>query len=135
MSFSTQIGLFVKQGKKAPKKTRDQVMLKLFKAVIMDTPVKDGRLRGNWQTQHFSPNLSTKSRPSKAGSSALSRARKALKFAPMRNDIYFTNNLPYAEAIENGHGGRPAGVMVQKNVLRFGQLMTREATRQRRKKK
>ncbi len=135
MSFSTQIGLFVKQGKKAPKKTRDQVMLKLFKAVIMDTPVDTGRLRGNWQTQHFSPNLSTKSRPSKAGSSALSRARKAIKFAPMRNDIFFTNNLPYAEAIENGWFARAPQVMVGKNVLRFKQLMTQEAARQRRKKK
>jgi len=47
MSFSSQISLFVKQGKKAPKKTRDQAMLKLFKFVIMDTPVDTGRLRGN----------------------------------------------------------------------------------------
>jgi len=101
----------------------------------MDTPVKEGTLRGNWQTQHVNPSLKNDSRPSKAGSAPLSRARKALKFAAMHEAVFFTNNMPYAEAIENGWFARAPGVMVAKNVLRFRQLLTREATRQRRKKK
>jgi len=53
----------------------------------------------------------------------------------MHEAVFFTNNLPYAEAIENGHGFRHPGVMVAKNVLRFKRLLSREALKQRRKKK
>ena len=134
MSFSSQISLFVKQGKKAPKKTRDAVMLKLFRRVIFDTPVDVGRLIGNWNTNIGAADLSTDSLPSE-GAEPLAKANAKIKQAEMTQDIYFTNNLPYAEAIENGHGGRPAGVMVQKNVLLFKKNMAQEAARQRRKKK
>jgi len=135
MSFSSQISLFVKQGKNSPKKARDRTLIKLFGAIIEDSPVDTGRLRGNWQTNIGFANLSTKQRNAPAGQAPLKRAREEINSAEFKDEIYFTNNLPYAEAIENGHGGRTPGVMVAKNVLRFGQLMTREATRQRRKKK
>jgi hypothetical protein len=134
MSFATQISLFVKQGKQAPKKTRDAVILKLFRRVIFDTPVDVGRLIGNWNTSIASADLSTDNLPS-GGAEPLAKANAKIKRAEMAQDIYFTNNLPYAEAIENGHGGRPAGVMVQRNVLLFKKNMTEEAARQRMKKR
>jgi len=133
MSFSTQVSLFVERTKEGKKKTRDKVLLKLFGAIIKDTPVDKGRLIGNWNTNVGSPDLSTSEAEGPEISEA--KAKVWVNAAKLRDEIYFTNNLPYAEAIENGHGGRSPGVMVQKNVLRFKRLMSKEAAIQRRKKK
>ena len=36
---------------------------------------------------------------------------------------FFTNNLPYAAALENGHSGQAPGGMVRVTVARFQQIV------------
>ena len=124
MSFQTDISKFVKKSNKAPKDIRDAVLLKLFGAIIKDTPVDTGRLRGNWMTNIGSPNLET---TTKKSNSAISRAKKALSPSKFEDVIYFTNNLPYAGAIEMGHSKQAPQGMMRTNLTRFEALIAKEA--------
>jgi hypothetical protein len=142
MSFSADITKFVIVAKKNPKRTRDAVLLKLFGAVIKDTPVGNpdlwkskpppgyvgGRLRGNWQTNIGSPDLSTDSPIDKSGGATIGRVFKELTPSKMEDVIFFTNNLPYAEKVEfEGHSTQSPAGMMRKNVTRFANLINAEA--------
>lgn len=145
MSFAADVTNWVIVAKRNPRRARDGALLKLFAAVIKDTPVGNpdnwksppprgyvgGRLRGNWQTNVGSPNLDN-TRPPEARNTAI--ARISLIRDPqnkMEDVIYFTNNMPYAQRIEfEGHSSvqAPAGMM-RKNIVRFTNLINAEARR------
>lgn len=123
MSFSTQVSVWAK--KTAPDtlvKQRREMILRLFTAVVMDTPVLEGTLRGNWRCSAISPLESAiEYRPA---NEVVREMEQILSGAKMEDDIYLRNNLPYAYPIEYyGHSKikAPQG-MVRKNVRRFQQI-------------
>jgi hypothetical protein len=93
--------------------------LELFGAIIKLTPVDTGRLRGNWQASVNSSLKSVVSTTDKGGSSTITRAKSAVNKFALKDVIYFTNNLPYAEVIENGSAGRRPNGMVRNSVKAF----------------
>lgn len=107
------------------------VALKLFSAVIKDTPVDTGRLRSNWQTSIGSPDLNT-------GSTLAREARDKMKLVTgtLEADqaVLMCNSLPYAYRIEYEGWSRtksPEG-MRNRNVLRFQALLKRQVSQSRR---
>jgi len=77
--------------------------LEWFKGVIMRTPVKEGRMRGNWLTSVGTPNYAVVDRLDKSGDAAKAEAES--NFDPF-GVTYMTNNLPYAERREAEGVGR-----------------------------
>ena len=77
-----------------------------FKRIIFRTPVDTGRLRGNWQASVGQPKTNQLQREDKPGSATLAAGLSALSDIPPGTVVWITNNLPYAEAIENGHGAK-----------------------------
>ena len=144
MSFSADVTKFVVKAKKNPRKARDGVLLKLFGAIIKQTPVGNpslwkskpppgyvgGRLRGNWQTNVGSPNLDANRTP-KEQYTTIARMQMIQDPAnDMSAPIYFTNNLPYAQRIEFGsHSTQAPAGMMRINITRFENLMKREAAK------
>ena len=104
--------------------TNDQrnIAIALFNSIIESTPVDTGRLRSNWY-----PSINSPSTKIDAGAEDVTAA---LADSPFDVDFYFTNNLPYAIPIEEGHGVNNApGGMVRVNVARFDQILTERARR------
>ena len=125
MSFSAQIASFGERASKKIQDVRKGVTIKLFSAVIRDTPVDTGRLRANWQLTVGSPATGTlnEEAPNKAGLSI--QEAQAVNQTDGDTPIFLANNLPYAAGIE--YEGRskvkaPEG-MVRRNVVRFGRLI------------
>lgn len=125
MSFSQQIAGFGVRASKRIQDVRKAVTIKLFSAVIRDTPVDTGRLRANWQLTEQIPATGTlnSEAPNKAGLDAqeVSTVLKTDGDTP----LFLTNNLPYAARIEYegwSHTKAPEG-MVRRNVVRFGRLI------------
>ncbi len=125
MSFSQQIAGFGVRASERIQNVRRGVIIKLFGAVIRDTPVVEGTLRGNWQLTEQVPATGTLNRdtPNKAGLDAQEIA------TVMKTDgdtpVFLANNLPYAARIEYegwSHTKAPEG-MVRRNVVRFGRLI------------
>jgi len=125
VSFSSQITAFGERAAKRVQEVRRGVTIKLFNAVILDTPVDSGRLRGNWQITEGAPASGTLEREDKSGRGPMGEVEAKVKQSDGDVSLFLTNNLPYAGRVEFegwSHTKAPEG-MVRKNVARFGRLI------------
>ncbi len=87
--------------------------LEVLRRVVLRTPVKTGRLRGNWQIGiNASPDgIVDKNDP--GGSQTIQSGTGKIMSVKFAQQIFITNNLPYAIAIEDGHSKikAPAGMV------------------------
>jgi hypothetical protein len=105
------------------------VLIKLFGAVIKDTPVLTGRLRANWRFGKGSPPTGT----SNSTTDSTPRVTNDVRQQVNENDetYYLANNLPYVNRIEYHGWSRkkaPDG-MVRRNVVRIAGLLREEAAK------
>lgn len=118
MSFSQQLTGFKKKALDDVNKAKKETLLRLFTAVVKDTPVEDGTLRGNWQLGKGQPITTA------TDSTKIPSFKGDLDKTDFKDTVYLNNNLPYAYPIEFlGHSKvkAPAG-MVRKNVIRLSRI-------------
>lgn len=87
-----------------------------------------GRFKNNWYVGLDSQPTQSNDTPDASGQGSNSRGMAVLEVFRVGqvSSIYFTNNLPYAAALENGHSGQAPGGMVGITALDAAQLF-REA--------
>ncbi|WNY87269.1 hypothetical protein [Leclercia adecarboxylata] len=87
-----------------------------------------GRFKNNWYVGFDSQPTQSNDTPDASGQGSNSRGMAVLEVFRVGqvSSIYFTNNLPYAAALENGHSGQAPGGMVGITALDAAQLF-REA--------
>lgn len=87
-----------------------------------------GRFKNNWYVGLDSQPTETNDTPDASGQGSNSRGLAVLEVFRVGqvNSIYFTNNLPYAPALENGHSNQAPGGMVGLTALDAAQYF-REA--------
>lgn len=78
-----------------------------------------GRFKNNWYVGFDSQPTETNDTPDASGQGSNSRGLAVLEVFRVGqvNSIYFTNNLPYAQALENGHSNQAPGGMVGLTAL------------------
>ena len=131
MSFSAQISQYSKGTRDKIDRIRRGVTLKLLGAVVMDTPVDTGRLRGNWRVSEGTPVLDAADRVDPSGAVVMNEINAAVQASTGDTAVYLTNNLPYAKRIEYdgwSHAKAPEG-MVRRNLARFNQLIKVEVAK------
>ncbi len=80
-----------------------------FNSIIKQSPVDTGRFRGNWQATINTPASGTIGVVG-VKTSDVDHPEQKLSGSELKDSLYLTNNLPYAEPLENGHSQqRPAG--------------------------
>lgn len=140
MSFEGDIIEFTNKSIAEADKIRRAVIIELFSAVIDDTPVDTGRLRGNWLTSVNKPREDVLVQNDPNGTRAKNKIINNL--GAFGDSVYLSNNLPYANVAEYGEWNgptdkvnsqgfskqAPAG-MVRKNAIRFQQVFKREASK------
>lgn len=88
-------------------------VLDLFRRLIQKTPRLTGRAAMNWNVQDGSPSdavFDYDGPAGSAGSVAMSREEAAIEGAEAPGITWVANNLPYIEALNNGHSRQaPAG--------------------------
>ena len=123
MSFSSDIANFGKKTKKVITDIRRVAILRLFRDIVMDTPVDEGTLRSNWQCNAVSPLTGPLS--NRALEAVFSEMERVLSGSSYTEDVYLNNNLPYAYPIEFLGWSKvkaPQG-MVRKNTIRWTQIV------------
>lgn len=87
-----------------------------------------GRFKNNWYVGLDSQPTQSNDTPDASGQGSNSRGMAVLEVFRVGqvSSIYFTNNMPYAVALENGHSGQAPGGMVGITALDAAQLF-REA--------
>lgn len=127
MSFSAGLRRFSRRTEDSLDRTRRTVIIKLFSAVIKDTPVLSGRLRGNWQTTINSPATGVIGVRDEAA--AIAEVQRMAAQSKGSDVVILRNNLPYAYRIEFEGWSKvkaPQGMM-RRNVVRFRRLLNEAA--------
>lgn len=102
-------------------KTMRGAALELFGAIVQDTPVRTGRLRGNWQSSLNTPSDEI------LESYTPQDLKKPLAGYKLNDILLLCNNLAYAERIENGYSQQRPNGMVKVNVQRFQSILDAQA--------
>lgn len=123
MSFSLDVGNWAEKAGEDAAEANEMIVLSLMRGVIMETPVLEGRLRGNWIATKNKPSTATRKQPDPSGRATVARAENFVERQDLSEDfsIYLTNNLPYAHRIEYDGWSRekaPTG-MVRNNLTRI----------------
>lgn len=100
-----------------------EVSLEIFSRIIMKSPVKTGRFRGNWQVAIGSAPNGTLEIDDKDGTATITKADAELMGAKAGDTIYLANNLPYAIPLEEGHSQQAPQGMVALTVQEFADIV------------
>jgi len=145
MSFALDINKFVKKcGENADQVTRN-VMFKIMKSIDEKSPVGNpdrwqnpdaapegyagGHFRGNWQLGVDSMPTGIVEGIDPSGSATLSKAHAAIPIKAAGHVFYYANNLPYAQALEDGHSTIAPGpnAIVGRTAVEFQSIVGTEA--------
>jgi hypothetical protein len=121
--FEADIAKFAEQVKIAPELVVRKLALDIFTDLLRASPVDTGRFRANWTLSLGTPNrriLWAMSDIGKQMQAQINLAAKRVQQADGTQVIYITNNLPYAERLNEGWSQQaPAGFVqmaIAKNV-------------------
>jgi len=107
-SFSDDLMKFAQKAE--PGVVVRKVAMDVFKGVIMMTPVKSGRARGNWQTTIGTP--ATEELDTEDKNRGLVELGDVIDKHQGDDSIFLSNNVPYIEVLENGNEThRPVGMV------------------------
>lgn len=89
------------------------IALDALRRIVLRTPVDTGRLRGNWQVGINDSPSGEVDGTDPTGSTAIQEGTSKLAALGFAQQVFITNNLPYAAAIEGGHSREkaPAGMV------------------------
>jgi hypothetical protein len=117
--FTLEIARFAeKAGRNADLVIR-KVGIELLSSVIKKSPVDTGRFRANWNVSLGNPDYSTSDATDKGGAVSIARGAAALSGFGTGGVAYITNNLPYAQRLENGYSTQAPAGMVRITVAQF----------------
>lgn len=122
MSFSQQLSDFRTSSLQRAEQHRRAIIMKLFSAVILDTPVDTGRARSNWIVSTGKPTRITVEKVDDAGA-VIEDAQAEVEQSSGDVVVYLNNNLPYIVRLENGWSKQAPEGMVRKNVARIQRLV------------
>lgn len=114
MSYSADCEAFAKKTNSTLGEAAKAIKISLFNGIILDTRVKYGRLRGNWQTSTGFVVTSIIERIDPAGSAS---TKEVAENVTDDGVDYMSNNLPYAEVYEEKDG------MIKKNMQRIDRIV------------
>ena len=124
MSFEKELRAFEAKASGNFVKLLRSASFDLFSSIVMETPVDKGVLRNNWFASIGKASGSKTTRADAGGTGTINKIESVLKGASVAQDIYFTNNLPYAARIEfDGWSDKAPAGMVRINVLRWQRIV------------
>lgn len=91
---------------------QQKVAMELLSRVVMKSPVDTGRFRGNWTISLNAPDLSVTDGVDPSGGATITRGSSVITGMREPQVIYVSNNLPYAQRLEEGSSKQaPAGMV------------------------
>lgn len=130
MSFTSQIQGFGVRATQRVQNVRRGVVIKLMSAVILDTPVDEGRARGGWQVSADAPVTNDTGRKDKSGRGPIAEVEAAAKASDGDTPLFLSNSVPYIVPLEEGSSKQAPQGMVRRNVARFGRIVKVEVVNQ-----
>lgn len=95
-----------------------KIILAVDQAVVLATPVDEGRARSNWITSLGKPSeqIINKESFDKSGGSAIQQCSEISQKIKFGDDVFISNNLPYIGRLNDGYSKQAPAGYVQKAV-------------------
>ena len=119
MGFADEVGAWASLTTSQVRTVRRMIALKVFRRVILRTPVDTGRARANWQATVGSPVQGPIDSVDPTGAGSVSTILPAIGAVQGDEPIFLTNNLPYIERLETGWSQQAPAGMVAITVAEF----------------
>ena len=119
MSFERSLSVSDELSKDVGEETRI-LALKVFRNVILSTPVDEGRARSNWQLSLSTP-ISTQTEDfDRSGGSTINKGVSVVRSAinVKYPTFWLTNNLPYIQRLNEGHSEQAPAMFVETAIKR-----------------
>jgi hypothetical protein len=100
-----------------------KVGIDVLSSVVLKSPVDTGRFRANWNVALGSPDYGTSEAADKSGGGAIARGVAGLSGFSAGGVAYITNNLPYAQRLENGWSDQAPAGMVRITIAQFSDFI------------
>ena len=89
-----------------------KIAMEALNRVVLKSPVKSGRFRGNWTVAFGQQDLTTTTEVDPSGMKTIAKGSQIILGQKGPAIIWLSNNLPYAERLENGYSKQaPAGMV------------------------
>lgn len=101
-----------------------KIGLEVYSSVVMRSPVDTGRFRGNWNLSlaGFDPSVSELT--DKEGAASIANATVSIA-AYNGGSIYISNNLPYAQRLEDGWSKQAPVGMLRITAVEFQDMVNK----------
>ena len=117
-TFALNLAKQIEAAKDQAELVAKKITIELFSRVIEKSPVDTGRFRANWNCSIGSPDLSTSESTDPSGSGAISKVTSTVVSYTLNDQsVFLTNNLPYADRLENGWSKQAPNGMVRLSVM------------------
>lgn len=126
-TFALDVAKWVEKAKGRQDIVVRKVCLEIFRRVIMRTPVKTGRARGNWQCAIGDVPAGTIELNDADGSATVSAVDAVVANVKAGDVIYLVNNVPYILKLENGSSKQAPAGMVGMTLTEFGAVVEEAA--------
>lgn len=131
MSFANDIKRFQSKTLDRFVRVKRSASFELFSSVVQSTPVDKGILINNWYLTVNDPSQDTRDTANPSGSNSINQAESELDAFNVVNDVWITNNLPYAIPIEfDGHSAKAPSGMVRANAVNWYAYVNRAIQRE-----
>lgn len=127
-AFNLDLEKFGKVTERQAEQIFRKIALDLDTSIVLDTPVDEGRARGNWYPSINSPSNAS-DEDSIGESKSLGRLSSVVARAKLGEIIWMTNNLPYILPLENGSSQQAPDGMVDVNVERAAAIFGGQVVR------
>lgn len=115
MSFASELKSFSDKAIKNTDRVRRAAIIEILNGVVLTTPVKSGRAKGNWQTTVNSPASGV---IEGVRSPAAVEAEGRANMGEMKDTVFITNNLPYIGKLNEGSSKQAPARFVESEVAR-----------------
>lgn len=128
MSFESDMQRIIQQTNVRMNTFVRYIIMGVMREVVRKSPVDTGRFKGNWQYGMDSMPSGELSTVDPSGSFTLNAIMRQIPSEAVGHVHYIVNNLPYAQALEDGHSTQsPPGNMVAGTVAQFQQIVNEAA--------
>jgi len=100
-----------------------KIALQMFTRIILKSPVDTGRFRGNWHIAIGSVPEGTLELDDKTGTATIAKGAAIALGMNAGDIVYFANNLPYAQRLEEGYSQKAPAGMVALTVQEFQSIV------------
>lgn len=102
-----------------------KIAIEVFRRIILGTPVRSGRARGNWQASISSPKLTAIDALDKTGQVTISRMRSEVSSWNPEDELpaFITNNLPYIQRLNEGWSKQAPAHFIEQVIADMGGIV------------